>query len=178
MSSCLSRENSRPFFSKIIICYIITFFVHNSVGWNTSIDSQFESILRGNIKLWKIWMCPKITYTVYPQQFPAFCQWFWAIVKRIFPLVFSNWSAYFSILPKMFIMFSINFIVFSIVFHQLFDLFHYFTIGFKQFPVLFQPFSTIGFNQVSNLFQHFPLVFHQLINIFQHRAKQFKSISV
>ena len=40
------------FFSqKITIFYIITFFVYNSVGWNTSIDSQFESILRGNIKL-------------------------------------------------------------------------------------------------------------------------------
>ena len=41
------------FFFLIFFFSIITFF-HNSVGWNTSIDSQFECILTGNIKLWKI----------------------------------------------------------------------------------------------------------------------------
>ena len=44
------RKVTNLFFS-IIIFSIITFFFHNSVGDCMSIDSQFESILRGNIEL-------------------------------------------------------------------------------------------------------------------------------
>jgi len=143
-------------FSSMIFFSIIIFF-HNSVRWNTSIFSQFECILRGNIELWKICMDLKIKYTVYPDtqsNLPIYftllplvlsnCPTYFSMISW----VFSSCSTHFSILPWFSFVFQFYFIDFSIGFHQCLDSFHYFTIGFKK---------------LSNLFQHFPICAFQVI---------------
>ena len=163
--------------------FSIIIFFHNSVGWNTSIFSQFECILRGNIELWKICMDLKIKYTVYPDtqsNLPIYftllplvlsnCPTYFSMISW----VFSRCSTHFSILPWFSFVFQFYFIDFSIGFHQCLDSFHYFTIGFKKLSNLFQHFPICA-QLLLNILEHFTIGCHQLFNLF-HFFKHWLSL--
>ena len=156
MSSCLSRENSIDLYFPYVLSIII-FFFHNSFGWNTSIDSQVECILRGNIKLWKIWTCQIITYTAYPQQFPVFLfqhfpirfQQLINIFQHFTKTVSSCFQSIALCLALTFIGFLICFIILSLVLNNFLTYFSLFPLVsidcqtcFCIFPLVFSSWST------------------------------------